>query len=297
MSGIRTATRRLSDNVASLRGMAKKRCWDDDQLREAVATSTSYVAVLRALGLSGQGAAHWTVKRRIAELGLDVAHIEKRRWSREELLEATTESKSFVETLERLGLTPDAASHTRLRRSIRRHSIDVSHFVRGPRSRERRSRWSDEQLTAAVRGAKSMAAVLRSLGVIAAGGNYEVMWRHVKRLALDTSHFTGTGSARGKNVTVRAATPLDDVLVNNRWMTSHHLKQRLIAEGMKPEHCEMCGWAQRAPDGRLPLELDHINGDRTDNRRENLRILCPNCHSLQPTHRGRNKKSFRSRNG
>ena len=45
---------------------------------------------------------------------------------------------------------------------------------------------------------------------------------------------------------------------------------------------------KKSIDGRIPLELDHINGDRHDNRIKNLRILCPNCHSLQPTHRGRN---------
>lgn len=61
-------------------------------------------------------------------------------------------------------------------------------------------------------------------------------------------------------------------------------------DGLKPACCEECGWAKISNDGRLPLELDRINGDRNDNRIENLRILCPNCHSLQPTHRGRNKK-------
>lgn len=54
---------------------------------------------------------------------------------------------------------------------------------------------------------------------------------------------------------------------------------------------ERCGWAERAEDGRIPVELDHKNGDRFDNRFENLQILCPNCHSLQPTHRGKNVKS------
>jgi 5-methylcytosine-specific restriction endonuclease McrA len=49
-----------------------------------------------------------------------------------------------------------------------------------------------------------------------------------------------------------------------------------------------------ASDGRIPVELDHVNGDKSDNRIENLRILCPSCHSLQPTHRGLNQKQRRS---
>lgn len=71
---------------------------------------------------------------------------------------------------------------------------------------------------------------------------------------------------------------------------SFKLKSRLFSEKLKIPCCEECGWAKKSEDGRIPLELDHINGNRRDNRLENLRILCPNCHSLKPTHRGLNKK-------
>ena len=84
--------------------------------------------------------------------------------------------------------------------------------------------------------------------------------------------------------------PLDELLVANRWTGSHDLKLRLFAAGLKQQACEECGWAQRAPDGRIPVELDHANGYKNDTRLENLRILCPNCHALKPTHRGLNQR-------
>jgi hypothetical protein len=229
--------------------MAKKRRWDDDQLRTAVRDSTSYADVLRSLGLAPRGSAHWTVRKRIAELGLDVQHIEKRRWTDGELRAAVVSSRSYVEVLRCLGLDPDAGNHQRLRRAIRQFQIDVSHFARTQQTWNRSPRWTDTQLVGAVRMSTSVAGVLRSLGIIAAGGNYEVVNRHIQRLQLDTSHFTGRGWTRGKGISIRPATPLVEILVGNRAMTSHHLKQRLIAEGVKPAHCELCGWHDELPTG------------------------------------------------
>lgn len=79
--------------------------------------------------------------------------------------------------------------------------------------------------------------------------------------------------------------------MNGSNVQSNTLRRRLFKEGIKEPKCELCGWAETSIDGRIPVELDHINGVRTDNRLDNLRILCPNCHSLQITHRGKNKRT------
>lgn len=60
--------------------------------------------------------------------------------------------------------------------------------------------------------------------------------------------------------------------------------------------CTRCGWGERNPHtGKIPLELEHIDGDCNNNKEENLDLVCPNCHSLTPTYKGANKKSGRTR--
>lgn len=153
----------------------------------------------------------------------------------------------------------------------------------------RRKSWTDEQLIVAVAINKSIRSVLITLGLIPAGGNYDQVRRRIRELNLDTIHFTGQGWNKNGRAT-RFAAPLSMLLVQNSTVQSHKLKKRLIAEGLKTLACELCGWNKMSIDGRIPLELDHINGNHSDNRLKNLRILCPNCHSLQMAHRGRNKK-------
>lgn len=155
----------------------------------------------------------------------------------------------------------------------------------------RKRSWTDDELTVAVATHYSVRSVIKALGLIPASGNYQQVNQRIKQLKLDTTHFTGMGwNVGSRKRKIVQPKPLSELLVNGSLVQSYKLKHRLFATGLKEPRCELCSWAESSEDGRIPVELDHINGIRTDNRLANLRILCPNCHSLQPTHRGRNKK-------
>lgn len=153
--------------------------------------------------------------------------------------------------------------------------------------------WDEKQLRTAVKRSKSIRAVISALGLIPAGGNYVQIKASIHQFKINTAHFTGKGWSKGVKKEYRPLIPLQDILIKGSTFQSFKLKKRLFNQQLFDQQCSLCGWAKKSTDGRIPLELDHINGDRFDNRIENLRILCPNCHSLQPTHRGKNKKKKR----
>lgn len=159
----------------------------------------------------------------------------------------------------------------------------------------RKRSWADEQLIEAVGNSYSFREVIIKLGLVPAGGNYAQVQARVRELQLETEHFSGARWNIGKKYHTKTRPTLKVLLTNGSKVQSHKLKNRLFEEGLKQPKCELCGWASVSVDGRVPVELDHVNGIHTDNRIENLRILCPNCHSLQPTHRGKNKRVYLAR--
>ena len=154
----------------------------------------------------------------------------------------------------------------------------------------KRRTWTADQLRNAVEDSLSYRQVLAKLKLREAGGNYIQVKKYIKEYNLDIKHFKGRTWNKGLIVIGKPRIPIEKILVKNSYFQSFKLKKRLFADKLKPQYCEQCGWAKRTENGYLPLELDHINSNRYDNRLENLRVLCPNCHSLTPNHRGRKIK-------
>jgi DNA-binding CsgD family transcriptional regulator len=102
------------------------------------------------------------------------------------------------------------------------------------------------------------------------------------------SHETWSSARkRGAIVTRPQRTPDEKLFVLGKPRNRANLKRRLLTDGLKPGWCATCGIEEWRGEP-LSMALHHVNGDRLDNRLENLELLCPNCHSQTNTYSGRN---------
>lgn len=150
------------------------------------------------------------------------------------------------------------------------------------------TRYTEQELRAAVNSSISIRETLIKLSIVPAGGNYQVIKKYIKKYNINTSHFKGRAWNKGR--TFKPKRPLEVYLSNDFPIHSYRLKQRLISEGVFDKVCSKCNrktWLSKP----IPLELDHVDGNSSDNSLNNLRLLCPNCHALTPTYRGKNIKS------
>lgn len=152
----------------------------------------------------------------------------------------------------------------------------------------RLKRYSKAQLADAVSSSFSIAAALRKLKIAPAGGNYQTIKKAIRNFSLDDSHFTGKGHLRNRTHAYNRRN-ISEVLQKGRYENSHKLRLRLIAEGLKSHKCEHCNrtkWLKQ----KIPLQLHHVDGDKENNRINNLLLLCPNCHAVTDNYRGKNKR-------
>jgi len=129
--------------------------------------------------------------------------------------------------------------------------------------------------------------MLNSLDVNSRGsGAYKTFKNHCKRLGVEIPKNKNRGADGIGN-----KQPLNEVLVeNSTYQNISRLKKRLVSEKIMEYKCNGCDNKGEWMDNPIVLQLDHINGVNDDHRVENLRFLCPNCHSQTKTFSGRNTK-------
>lgn len=125
--------------------------------------------------------------------------------------------------------------------------------------------YTDKDIIENSKKVKSMAGLLRSLGLKPIGGNYANMKRNLKRLNLKCEHWKGQGWNKGEQ--------LKDW---NDYIKIRNVKKHLLK--LRGNQCECCK-SKTWMDKPITIEIHHINGDRTNNNPDNLKLLCPNCHS------------------
>ncbi|MFI2374101.1 HNH endonuclease [Streptomyces sp. NPDC018964] len=208
-------------------------------------------------------------------------------YTKERLEEAARGARTLTEALVRLGVDPRSWKRRYVFDRMRKLGVDVSHFEREG------AKWTRQILEPVVAASTSVNEVLRRLGLDPVGGHHTNISRRIKAYGIDTSHFTPAARTERQRYNQRRRTAAE-ILVHDtsghaRRIPGSRLKRAMQEFGVE-EHCALCGIEPMWLGEPLPLEVDHIDGNWRNNQIENLRILCPNCHSTTDSYRGRSKR-------
>ncbi|WP_333771753.1 HNH endonuclease signature motif containing protein [Streptomyces sp. IBSBF 2435] len=267
-----------------------------DALQRTAAVSTSLVDMLRRLDSPlGSGPLRY-LRSRLAHYGVDTGHFTaeplppraRRSYPREQLEKAAAHSHSVREVLEYLGYPARDSPYGHVRKKLDEFGIDTRHFTSGRRSTP--GVIPREACEAAVAGATSLAGALRHLRIADSGAARARLRRSLTAHEISTAHFTGQAHGRGRASPYRLSA---DRILRRREPGANRAKTALLRRALDelgvPHLCSGCGVGDLWQGRRLVLEIDHTNGDPLDNRRENLRYLCPSCHSQTQTYSHRSR--------
>jgi Zn finger protein HypA/HybF involved in hydrogenase expression len=136
----------------------------------------------------------------------------------------------------------------------------------------------------------SVAEVIEKIGLDPYNGNHKTLNQRIKEEGFDLSKLKDNRTIKNKQVGIKNRFPLNNILTENSTYNRSQLKRRLVEDNLLDYKCSSCGITDMWNNKKLSLQLDHINGINNDNRLNNLRFLCPNCHSQTETYCGKHRK-------
>jgi HNH endonuclease len=148
-------------------------------------------------------------------------------------------------------------------------------------------KYTKELVQDAVNQSKSVMEVMRILGIKLSGGSHNHITSVIKKFEIDTSHFLGQASNKGKPAKSRLTADEIFSSVPEYRTKAEHLNRALLESGVEYK-CVICGNTGIWNNKPLTLQVDHIDGDWKNNKKENLRFLCPCCHSQTENYGNKN---------
>jgi len=205
-----------------------------------------------------------------------------RTWTENDLIEATRKGNCYTDVVRRLGLFPGQTALNRVKKKIAELQLDIDHFLSHTERNRGRRTWSKESLKRAIKESWSISEVVRKLGLTVTSTNWKTIQKYIQEWDLNISHFR-------KRIQQKIKRSLKEILKKGSIIESCQLRKKLLKADLLEKKCYKCRLGSEWQGELLTLQLDHINGDRYDNRLENLRLLCPNCHSQTLTYGRKNK--------
>ncbi|WP_405677943.1 HNH endonuclease [Streptomyces sp. NBC_01511] len=267
-----------------------RRSYPRDLLARTAVVSSSLVDLMRRVNAPLGSVPRRYLRDRLERYGIDTSHFadeplperERRTYRKEALRKAAAHAHSVREVLEYLGFPPDDSPYGHVRAKLDQFGIDTSHFTEGRRPGP--SVLPYAELAAAAAASSSVAGLLRTLAIADNGAGRARVNRSLAAHGISVAHFTGQRHFRGTSSPHRrTAADILRRLAPGAPREKTTMLRRALDDLCVPHLCAECGVKDSWQGRRLVLEIDHINGDRLDNRRENLRYLCPSCHSQTAT--------------